>query len=103
MKIPEKILIGGIPFEIVTENTYLDEKGLFGETDYKNQRFLTKDNYSPEFQVLNLWHEFLHGMVWAHGIELGDREEKIVEIFAHALFRFSQDNKLRWTEITESR
>lgn len=94
MKIPNKIRIAGVEFDVSYEPTIRDGGSvLFGRIDYERMQILLSEESNRNHQryCLTLLHEVLHGIVEANGMEV-EREEAVIEMFARGLYQVLQDN-----------
>lgn len=93
MKIPEKIRIGGIEYEIVHESRMNDGRVLLaGQIRYMECQIALADESSHEYKCLSLWHEIMHGIEEQSQIDLGEDRERIIEAFARGVYQVLQDN-----------
>lgn len=94
MKIPNKIRIAGVEYDVLYEPTLRDGGSvLFGRIDYERMQILLSEESNRNHQryCLTLLHEVLHGIVEANGMEV-EREEAVIEMFARGLYQVLQDN-----------
>lgn len=74
MKIPETVRIQGIDYRVSHEDVVTDGiHVLMGEIRYPEAEIALSDTACPDHQVqcLTLWHEILHGIRCASGMEIG--------------------------------
>ena len=103
MKIPESIRIAGVEYAIVTvPNLMNGATAAYGHIDFENSVIELSDTFGTEHQkrCLILWHEILHGIREANGLEIED-EERIVDMFAKGIYQVLQDNGRRLFNIKE--
>ena len=104
MKIPDSIRINGVEYEIgYASNPRIDNRLVFGLIEYNNSRIILSDTDGTEHQMRcqTLWHEILHGIRNANGMEIED-EEAVVEMFSKGIYQVLQDNGKRLFDIKES-
>lgn len=92
MKIPEKVVISGVPFDVMMINANVANLnnqyvGVLNECD----QLICIKECASEMQYINFLHECVHGMLFGIGI-LGDHDEKLVDGLAHQLYLFIRDN-----------
>lgn len=93
MKIPEKIRIGGVEFDIIIEPRLNDgQKLLAGQIRYMDCQIAVADEGSHEYKCLSLWHEIMNGIEEQAQLDLGDDRERIIEAFARGVYQVLQDN-----------
>ena len=93
MKLPEKIRIGGVEFEIVKENRLNDgQRMLAGQFRPMDCQISIATDAAYQYQCLSLWHEIMHGIEDQHQLELGEDRERIIEAFAKGVYQVLQDN-----------
>jgi hypothetical protein len=76
MKIPSKINISGVPW---TVNLALDipgDMGMYGKCDYTARTITVYQSGCPMTDMQTFWHELLHALSWAYGLQLDDTEDK---------------------------
>lgn len=96
MKIPEKVRIGGVEFDVVIESRLNDgEKMLAGQIRYMDCQIAVTEESSHEYQCLSLWHEIMHGIEQQAQLDLGEEQERIIEAFARGVYQVLQDNGAR--------
>ena len=103
MKIPNKIRIAGVEYDVLYEPTLRDGGSvLFGRIDYERMQILLSEESNRNHQryCLTLLHEVLHGIVEANGMEV-EREEAVIEMFARGLYQVLQDNGARLFDLVE--
>lgn len=91
MKIPEKVHISGIPFDVRTLETMgaaLDNK-LAACISYQDQQIVLEQRGEHMMEVSFL-HEVIHGMMFALG--RSEHDEVLVDGLAHQLHLFIKDN-----------
>jgi hypothetical protein len=97
MKIPDSIRIAVVEYEVVVVPHLMNgAKAAYGHIDFENSRISLSDTFGTEHQkrCLILWHEILHGIREANGMEI-DNEEQIVDMFAKGIYQVLQDNGAR--------
>ena len=104
MKIPKSVRIAGVEYEIITVPGLMKENvAAYGHIDYDNSRIELSDSFGVEHQkrCRILWHEILHGIREASGLEIED-EERVVEMFSRGIYQVLQDNGARLFDLKEN-
>ena len=97
MKIPKSIRIAGVEYEVVIVPVLMnDNVAAYGHIDYEESRIELSGSFGTEHQkrCRILWHEILHGIREASGLEI-ENEERVVEMFARGIYQVLQDNGAR--------
>ena len=105
MKIPESVRIAGVEYEIKYVSDLNHGVQLaYGHIDYDNSVIELSDTIGIEHQkrCRTLWHEILHGIREANGMEI-ENEEAIVDMFAKGVYQVLQDNGARLFDLKEER
>ena len=105
MKIPESIRISGVEYSVVlTPHLMHDNVAAYGHIDYDRSLIELSDTFGTEHQkrCQILWHEILHGIREANGMEI-ENEEEVVEMFARGIYQVLQDNGARFFDILEGK
>ena len=91
MKIPSNVTIAGIPYavDLVTPKAAALSTKFAASIDYEGQT-ITIGEQAPASMEISFWHECIHGMMNALGLE--DHDEKLVEGLAHQMYLFRKDN-----------
>jgi hypothetical protein len=106
MKIPEKIRIWGIEYTVDVKDVLTDggAKVLYGDVDYgRSAIHLNSDCQNHQRMCVTLWHEIFHAVAEMNGLELGGREERIIDAFAFGVYQILQDNGNRLFDLAEPR
>lgn len=101
MRIPYRVRIAGVEYDVVyTPNLNNGVNMAYGHIDYENCVIELSDTLGTahEKRCLTLWHEILHGIREANGMEI-EKEEEIVEMFARGIYQVLQDNGRRLFDI----
>ena len=101
MKIPKSVRIAGVEYEVVIVPALMnDNVAAYGHIDYENSQIELSGSFGTEHQkrCRILWHEILHGIREASGLEIED-EERVVEMFARGIYQVLQDNGARLFDI----
>ena len=104
MKIPKSVRIAGVEYEVsVVPALMNDNVAAYGHIDYENSRIELSGSFGTEHQkrCRILWHEILHGIREASGLEIED-EERVVEMFARGIYQVLQDNGARLFDLKTS-
>ena len=100
MKLPESVRIGGVEFEVIVEPRLNDgEKMLAGQIRHMDCHILLNEDSSHEYKCLSLWHEIMHGIEAQAKLDLGEKQELIIEAFARGVYQVLQDNGRRLFDI----
>lgn len=94
MKIPESIRIAGVDYKIeFVPNLNNGTNLAYGFIDFENSVISLSDTHGTGHQkrCQILWHEILHGIREANGMEI-ENEEAIVEMFSKGIYQVLQDN-----------
>lgn len=103
MKIPESVRIHGVEYKVVlVPNLMHGATAVYGYIDYENSVIELSDTFGTEHQkrCQVLWHEILHGIREANGMEI-ENEEDVVNMFAKGIYQVLQDNGTRLFNIEE--
>lgn len=101
MKITESIRIAGVEYKVnVVPNLMNGSTAAYGHIDYDNSTIELSDTFGIEHQkrCCILWHEILHGIREANGMEI-ENEESIVDMFAKGIYQVLQDNGSRFFDL----
>ena len=103
MPIPKTVLIAGMTFEIIEEETRsMVETGAIGEFHRETQKIYLKPDLSPGLKRSTLIHEILHAIFYTSGVQLTHaEEERCVAGLESVVFRWLQDNKIGWVREAE--
>lgn len=104
MKIPDSVRIAGVEYEIsIVSNLMNGPTAAYGHIDYDNSKIELSDTFGTEHQkrCQILWHEILHGIREANGMEIKN-EEAIVDMFAKGIYQVLQDNGARFFDLKKS-
>lgn len=103
MKIPESVRISGVEYRVSHEPNVNDgERICYGTINYD----LTEIDISSttpmsyEMKCITLWHEILHGIIRAYGVDV-QNEETVVEMLSRGIYQVLQDNGKRFYDIEE--
>lgn len=103
MKIPELVRIQGVDYKVEFNDVVTDGRNvLMGCIEYPECRIQLSETACPDHQVkcLTLWHEILHGICYASGMQL-ENEEEIVEMFSRGIYQVLQDNGRQFFDIAD--
>ena len=103
MKIPKSVRIQGVEYEVQDNCPSLNdgEQMLYGNISYPDPVIRISDvTTGHEMKCLTLWHEILHGIRYANGLEV-ENEEAVVEMFARGIYQVLQDNGGRLFDLKE--
>lgn len=100
MKLPKSVRIGGVEFDVIVEPRLNDgERMLAGQIRHMDCQILVNEESSHEYQCLSLWHEIMHGIEAQAQLDLGEKQEQIIEAFARGVYQVLQDNGRRLFDI----
>ena len=105
MKIPDSVRIAGVEYAVkLVPNLMNGSVAAYGHIDYENSCIELSDTFGTEHQkrCQILWHEILHGIREANGMEI-ENEEAIVDMFAKGIYQVLQDNGKRLFDIAENK
>lgn len=101
MKTPNKLMIGGIPYQIKIVDGFIDEKPngdvVTGQIVYFDQEILLSNRMQTEYGAKVLLHEAIHGMLHEFGMDRYNKEH-LVAAFTGALYDFIQSNDLSFVQ-----
>lgn len=103
MKIPDSVRIAGVEYKVVlVPNLNNGTQLAYGHIDYENSVISLSDTAGTGHQkrCQILWHEILHGIREANGMEI-ENEEAIVEMFSKGIYQVLQDNGRRLFDIVD--
>ena len=91
MRIPASVQISGIPYavEVIPTKANALSTKFSASIDYEGQTIAIGEQASESMKV-SFWHEVIHGMMNALGLD--DHDEKLVEGMAHQMYLFVKDN-----------
>lgn len=105
MKIPDKIRIGGVEYDIkFVDNLRKGIELLYGEISYEDSeiRISNSDGKSHEFQCITLMHEILHGIADHANLDIEKADtEQVVDTLAKGLYAVLQDNGGRLFDLSK--
>jgi len=100
MKIPDKIRIGGVDYEVRSvDHLNNGEKVCYGQISYEEAAIkINPSNQEHQMQCVTLWHEILHA-IFAHAaldcrkLDITDANvEMIIEVMSKGIYQVLQDN-----------
>ena len=101
MKIPKSVRIHGVEYRVaIIPNIMSGTTAAYGHIDYDNTIIELSNTFGTEHQkrCQILWHEILHGIREANGMEI-ENEEAVVDMFAKGIYQVLQDNVERFFNI----
>jgi hypothetical protein len=104
MKIPNKIRIGGVDYEIQDVDHLNDGVSVcYGHISFEDSIIqLHSSNQTHQKKCITLWHEILHGITENACLEIEDAdEETIIDVFAKGIYQVLQDNGRALFDIVE--
>lgn len=94
MKIPDKVKIGPIVYDVVIEkfnHNSLTEDKLWGHIEHDECKIYVNGNVESQTLDVILFHEVLHGFERTYGLNL--KENDVIRI-SHAIVDFLKENNL---------
>ena len=105
MKIPEKIRIGGIEYQVTeVENLREGYQLLYGQIDYGSAeiRLSKTDGENHQFRCVTLIHEILHGIADHANLDIKKATtEQVIDTLAKGLYAVLQDNGGRLFDLSK--
>ena len=99
MKIPDKIRIGGVEYDIkLVDNLREGNQLLYGQISYEDCeiRLSTTDGDGYQFRCVTLIHEILHGIADHANLDIEKAgTEQVIDTLAKGLYAVLQDNGAR--------
>ena len=107
MKIPDKIRINGVDYEItlVKANEIISNDGhiCYGMIDHDySQIKLSNDKQGHQEMCCTLWHELVHAFLRSCDIDLGDKTEAACEAVSRGIYQVLQDNARELFDIVQA-
>ncbi|HEX2907420.1 MAG TPA: TetR-like C-terminal domain-containing protein [Phototrophicaceae bacterium] len=96
MPLPATIQIGSVPYTVVEKSDlhYTDKKGrkqwLNGHVVFPDAEIRVSADQAKAVQTVTLWHESLHALLYAAGMD--EVPERAVRALGYALVQFVRDN-----------
>ena len=86
-----QIKIGPILYDVLEVHELCGEAGsLCGDLNTSRTRIRINADDDSQVQVVTLWHEILHGILYTAGIR--DHDERLIDALAHGLVQVISDN-----------
>lgn len=97
MKLPKEVKISGVVYKVIPVKEPLIDGNIraYGHIDFETKEIMIDTSLGDEqghFQTL--LHEILHAIVYDRDIDLGEKEESIIDQFVKGLYQVFADNKL---------
>jgi len=94
LEIPEKIKIGGLKYDVeYAEKMIYENRQTYGHIDQEMCKIQLDKTLKCEQSLKQTFiHEILHGICFDRNIDMGDKEEDIVDQLAHGLLQVIIDN-----------
>ena len=103
MKIPKSIRISGIDYAVKQVDDLNNGTNMLnGRIDYLESEIYLNRKYGHQNKCVTLLHEIIHGILHHSNIDLGETEEKIIDILAYGIYQVLQDNGRKFFDIVES-
>lgn len=91
MQLPSQVQIGAIAYDVVAVDDLHGASGkICGDIDAQRCRIRVDAGLHPQIQRVTLWHEVLHGILYAAGI--AEHDEQQIDALAHGLVLLLRDN-----------
>lgn len=90
MILPSTVKIGPVVYTI-TENQRFPQDSLAGQIRYLEQVIEIQPKMAATITEVALWHEMLHGILFAGGFR--EQDEQMLDVLAHGIVRLLQDNE----------
>ena len=90
MKIPSKVKVGGIIYEVYLVDQCSDGPRFMGQVDHYKCEIQLRQNLNPQAKMQTLWHEITHIVISALGRK--DFEEGDIEQVAQYIYQIVVDN-----------
>ncbi len=99
MKIPKKLKIGGLWFQVVESADVANQGNAFGSMHCRQQKIFIEPSETQQKKEDTLIHEILHAIWWSVGLceRFKDNpkiEEEIVASLGNSLYQVLKDNRL---------
>jgi len=95
MKLPKKIKVGGIVYDIeitkVPDVPPLCKNHADGQVDYDKCKIFIDESLPQQLREQVLFHEIIHAIEYNNNFE---SEERIIQTFASNLYQVIKDNKM---------
>jgi hypothetical protein len=95
MRIPDKIVYGGMEFRVeFEEHPVIDGESVWGHWDYPNQRIILASQLAKPAMLATLFHEIAHIIMEMAGFSgLNEKEEWLADIFGYGFFQIMTQNQ----------
>ena len=90
MILPSTVKIGPVVYTVV-ENQRFPQDSLAGQIRYLEQVIEIQPKMGDTITQVTLWHEMLHGILFAGGFR--EQDEQMLDVLAHGIVRLLQDNE----------
>ena len=87
----DKVKIGPITYAIARDDT-LGDSGFAGQIRYFRSAIAISGDLKPQFALLTLWHEIVHGIMTNAGIPHDEQKESLVDAIAYGVLQVIVDN-----------
>ncbi len=84
----DSIVIAGILYQTIYKNN-IDMNGLIGTANFNAQEICINSEHTPQTQRIAFYHEIIHILSDAYGLDLTEQQ---VKIGTHALIALLNDN-----------
>ncbi len=86
-----QVQIGPILYDVLRIPELASDAGsLCGDFSFSRARIRINADDDPQCQVVTLWHEVIHGILYTAGLR--DHDEQIIDALAHGLVQVLSDN-----------
>jgi hypothetical protein len=103
MKIPDKVRINGIDYNVeLREELHNGKSVLYGQALFGPATIrLNSAIQCHQMQCTTRWHEMFHVALVMHDIDLGEQEERALNALSHATYQILQDNGVDFFDLQE--
>ena len=84
----DSIKVAGITYQILFKTTE-EMNGLVGSANFNSQEIWINQDHTQQTQKIAIWHEIIHIVSDAYGLNLSEEQ---VKIGTHALIAFAAEN-----------
>lgn len=87
-----EIKIGPVLYQVlyVPELASAEHGALCGDFNAAKARIRINADDDPQVQIVTLWHELLHGLLYTAGIR--EHDEQVIDALAHGLIQLLTEN-----------
>lgn len=89
-QLPESVKIGLITYKI-KRDTDLPLEGRMGSVHLLKSEISIAPDLSPDIELMTLWHEMIHAILFQGGHK-GEHDEQMIDLIAHGVLLALNDN-----------